>query len=291
MRFPDVLIIGAMKSGTTTLYRDLAENPAVFFPIDKEPNSLVSDDVLTDEGRAAYAAMFERARPDQICAEASTSYTKNPVFEGAAGRARQLLRPDLKLIYLVREPVARIVSHQHHELTSRKIAERDIDRLVREYPAPLDFCRYAWQAQFWIDAFGPEQLRIVRFEDFIRDRKGVVASLSTFLGIDSRTDLVDPEANYNKSEGKPRARGFLRAVNQSPAYRRVLRPLLSAKVREKIRHRILPKAPPRPDPPSRATIEFIYDTLGDDLEALRVMMGLDEPVWSRERALSKARDA
>ena len=98
MTLPHFLIIGGMKCGSTTLYRDLLTHPRVFFPIDKEPCNLCDDRVLTDAGRAEYEALFKRARPDQLCAEASTDYTKLPDRPGVAARALRVLGPELKLI-------------------------------------------------------------------------------------------------------------------------------------------------------------------------------------------------
>ena len=92
MRLPDFLIVGAQKAGTTSLYFDLLKNPAVFMPSDKELGNLLDDDVCTPPGRAAYAKRFRRARPDQLCGEATTSYTKLPDHPGVSDRARRVLR-------------------------------------------------------------------------------------------------------------------------------------------------------------------------------------------------------
>jgi hypothetical protein len=85
-RLPDFLIIGAMKAGTTSLYRDLLTNPAVFFPADKEPGNLTDDRVLAEAGRREYELLFRGAVEGQICGEASTTYTKEPDLSGAATR-------------------------------------------------------------------------------------------------------------------------------------------------------------------------------------------------------------
>lgn len=87
MRRPDFLIIGAMKAGTTTLYRDLVDHPNIFLPEQKEPNTLVmyGSDMrrIIDD----YASLFARSPQDAICGEASTAYTKRPDNEGVAARA------------------------------------------------------------------------------------------------------------------------------------------------------------------------------------------------------------
>lgn len=285
-RFPDFLIVGAMKAGTTTVFRDLATNPAVFFPLDKEPGNLETDAVLTPAGRAEYAAMFSAARTDQVCGEASTTYTKQPEFEGAAGRARELCGPDLSVIYSVREPVARIVSQHHHELLLGEVPA-DIDRAVREVPRLVGYSRYASQITPWIEAFGSERVRVVRFEDYVSDRPAGASSLCAFLGIAPRPDLVNPDAVFNRSQGKPVDRGVFNRLRQTAPYRRLIRPFVSTELRDRFRHVLLPKAAPRPDPPKPETVDRIIDAVADDAERLRVIMGRAEPVWDLEAIRQK----
>ena len=57
LRLPDFLIIGAMKAGTTSLYRDLDVNPNVFLAADKEPGDLARDAVREPRGLAGYARL------------------------------------------------------------------------------------------------------------------------------------------------------------------------------------------------------------------------------------------
>jgi len=278
---PDFLIIGAMKAGTTSLYRDLLTNPAVFMPLDKEPESLTRDDVLTDAGRREYEALFAGARDGQVTGEASTAYTKLPDYPGVPQRAVELLGRDLKVIYLVREPVARIASQHYHEFSAGTMDTRDIDEAVRKYPRLLNWTRYAMQARPWIDALGEDNVCIVRFECYIADRPACVAELSEWLGIDPRPDLVRADAVYNRSEGKPVITSGWRRVRLSGAYRRLVRPFVPTTLRDRLRELLFPKAPARPDPPTDETVKWIYDQLADDLGDLRGLMGLDEPVWLR----------
>ncbi|MHC4218058.1 MAG: sulfotransferase domain-containing protein, partial [Planctomycetota bacterium] len=175
MRLSDFLIIGAMKAGTTSLYRDLLDNPAVFMPVEKEPANLLSDEVCTSVGRRAYARHFERARPDQVCGEATTGCAKLPDIPGVPQRAKRVLGPKVKAIYLVREPVSRIISQHHHERSSRKIS-CDIDTAVREHSRFIDFSRYAMQITPWLEALGPEQVMLVRFETYVAQRLETVAA-------------------------------------------------------------------------------------------------------------------
>jgi len=282
MTLPNFLIIGAMKAGTTSLYRDLLTNPAVFMPLDKEPESLARDEVITEAGRAAYEALFAPAKPAHAArGEASTAYTKLPDFAGVPARARALLGRDLKCIYLVREPVSRIVSHHHHNVSAGIFTITDVNAAVREYPELLNWTRYAMQARPWIDAFGAGNVRIIPFERYTKERRACVADLSAWLGVPPRPDLVDIEAVYNRSEGKPVITEGWKRIRLSGAYRRVLRPLLPTPVRDRLRQMLFPKAPERPAPPTPATVDWVYDQLSADLADLRSIMGAAARVWDR----------
>jgi len=254
MTLPSFLIIGGMKCGSTALYRDLLTHPRVFFPMDKEPCNLCDDHVLTDAGRREYEALFKRATPDQLCAEASTDYTKLPDRQGVAERALRVLGPDLRVIYLVRDPIKRLISHHHHEY-SRGEMPSDIDDSIERFPALADYSKYAMQLEPWLETFGHDNIRVIRFEDYIADRPGVVASVEAFLGLDPRPELIEIDRVHNKSDGKPVARGAMGSLIRSGAYRRLLRPLMPLGLRGWVQRRILPKAPPRPPGPSKEQLE------------------------------------
>lgn len=286
MRLPDFLIIGSMKCGTTTLYFDLATSPDVFFPQDKEPETLASDDVLSQQGRRDYAKLFEAAGATLHCGEASTGYTKLPRFPRVPERARAVLGPDVKLIYIVREPVARIISHHNHETASGELS-MPLDRAVREYAPLIDYTCYAMQAQAWVEVFGRDHLRVVNFADYMRDRVGGARSLCEYLGARFVESAVDPQAVFNQSEGKPVQAGPFAALSQTFLYKRVVRPLVSPRVRQVFRRALLPKAPPKAAPPTPDTVDFIYDQLADDHVRLAALMGLPGPVWDRAKARAK----
>lgn len=286
MNLPGFLIIGAMKAGTTTLYRDLLTNPAVYMPVDKEPESLCRDETLTDRGRDAYAALFARARPDQVCGEASTAYSKLPDYPGVPARARRVLGPGLKLIYLVREPISRIISQHHHEHTIGRMPA-DINRAVQEHPRLLDYSRYAMQARAWIDEFGPEHLMIVRFEDYVADRRKWVSELSAFIGVEPKPELVEADRVFNRSTEKSLLVSPWRELSGSGVYRRLIRPLIPADMRWWIVRMVGERAPDRLDPPSEATLDRLIESLSEDAGSLQRIMGLSSPVWDLDAARNK----
>lgn len=280
MRLADFLIIGAQKSGTTSLYRDLEANPEVYFPMDKEPHDLASDAVLTEAGRAAYAAHFAGARADQRCGEASTGYTKRPTFEGVAERALRVLGPAARLVYVVRNPITRAISHHHFKVPGGQIPV-DVNRAVREDETLLAYGRYAYQLEPWLEAFGRERLMVVPFERYITERAAVVDEISAFLGVAPRGDLVHAEKVYNKGDERVLVRGIWR-LNQHPVYRRVIRPLMPRALKDRLKRRMLPKTTPRPEPPTRETVDWMIEQVAEDADRLASIMGTSGPVWDFE---------
>ncbi len=269
------------------MYFDLLKNPAVFMPSDKEPGNLLDDNVCTPHGRAAYAKRFRRARTEQVCGEATTGYTKLPDHPGVPDRARRVLGADLKVIYIVREPISRIRSQHHHERSGGRIS-CGIDEAVKRYPRFVDYCRYTMQITPWIETFGRDQVLILKFESYIAERQTVADAVSRFLGIDPAGDRVETDVVYNASGGKPVREGHFELVRSNVIYRNLVRPMLSAGARQSLRRFLLPRAPDHAETPSAATVRHIVDELTDDVRRLGEILGTGGPVWNLEDALVRA---
>jgi hypothetical protein len=275
MRVPNFLIIGAMKAGTTTLYRDLGSHPSVYFPVDKEPSNLVNDDVLGDKGWSEYGALFRKAGYDQLCGEASTAYSKLPDYPDVAQRAWQVCGPNLRVIYLVREPVSRIVSQFVHERSEgRADVPEDFDQAIHQIDRFINYSRYAMQIEPWLDTFGPSRVKVLSFEDYTRDRRGTIDAVSRFLEIQPRPDLIDEQTYYNASAGKPVPTWAWKWLIQNPVYRNVFRRFLSPAHRKLLRQRLLPKSQVQKPVLNQAVTDFIYEQLREDLHRLADLTGI-----------------
>lgn len=154
-RLPDFIIIGAMKAATSTVYRQLAAQRGIFMAEPKEPN-FFSDAERWALGLDWYRGLFAIAEPGDLCGEASTHYTKLPTFPEALPRLRAAL-PDVRLVYMMRHPVDRLISHFSHGWLERSI-DVPIDMAIETHPELIDYGRYAMQITPWLDAFGPEAI-------------------------------------------------------------------------------------------------------------------------------------
>lgn len=287
MTLPGFLVIGAMKSGTTTVYRDLSAQPRIFAPVDKEPEALLSDEVFTPQGLARYERLFRKARADQLCFEASTGYTKLPDLCGAAERAARL-RDEFggpgKAVYVVRNPVKRLISQHYHEYSAGEMGP-DIERAVREHPKLINYSKYTMQVGPWIEALGRENVKIVLFEQYMADRDGGLFELCGFLGVEFDPASLDMESRANRSEGKAVHNRLSRWMAANPVYRKLVREALSDGLRDKLRGLVSSKAPPRPGPPSEETVALIERAVWADAEKLGELLGLPGSPWSRSSAL------
>jgi sulfotransferase family protein len=207
---PRFLIIGAQKSGTTTLYEYLNQHPAVARAFTQEVHFF---DLNFTRGRSWYRAHFptvlereivrRRSRQNLITGEASAYYLFHPQV---CGRVRKTL-PEVRLIVVLRDPVERAWAHY---LDNRKIAFEDLSfeeaiaqegkRLAGERLRLQDDERassfayrehsylsrglYLDQVSQWREVFPPEQIHIVRSEDLLfNDPASAVERVQRFLGL------------------------------------------------------------------------------------------------------------
>lgn len=279
---PTFLVIGAMKAGTTSLCRDLEASPDVFFPTVKEPHTLCLDQVTTPVGRRRYAALFRHARPEQQRGEGSTGYTKLPQIKGVVDRALTVLGPSLKLVYIVRDPIDRIVSHHRHRVRGGD-GPADINEAVRTLPELVDVSRYALQLDPWLRAFGRENVCVVRFEEYIARRAEEIERVCTFLDVEPPTSTNALEVIHNAGTDAllpPRGiRALSRTVTRSQFYKRVIHPRTPAWVRDRLKAAVYtPSETPISEltPAKRA---WLVDQLADDAARFSEMIGQDGPWW------------
>lgn len=238
---PRFLIVGAMKAGTTTLYRDLVRHPDIWMPPEKEPETLVRQPDAA-AARRDYADLFRAAPAGAMLGEASTAYTKRPRHAEVAQRALEVCGPDLRVIYLRRDPVKRIVSHYRHDATLG-LTDLSFDAAVRADPDYIAFSRYDWQIAPWLAVFGDRVLQL-SFEDYIADRPGTAAQVCAFLGLDpARLPPPEVEKAFNASGSRPTTRNpLLRALVAAPFYQRRVKPLLPQGLKARAMAALLPRA-------------------------------------------------
>ncbi len=229
---PNFFIVGAAKSGTTSLADNLKQHPGVFISPVKEPFYFVSDYGLKDFD--SYLSLFEKAGGAKAIGEASTGY----LFDGSAASSIKKAFPDSRIIIILRNPADMAFSHwrfmqitgsesmgfteavSDKERHYRKTEE--FKRKARNWWASylyLERAMYSEQVKRYLDAFGKDRVRVYVFEEFVRDIKGSYKDVFSFLGVDK--DFT-PDLKVSNEGGEVRSR-FLRSIinDEYPLLKRV----------------------------------------------------------------------
>lgn len=234
MTTPDYILIGAMKCGTSTLAAQLGAQPGLFMTEPKEPNYF-SDDAIYAQGAAWYGALFADAAPGDLLGEASTHYTKRPELPETVTRMKAAL-PTVRLVYMIRDPMARIVSHYIHEWSQGVLSaplEVEIDR-----HAPLvDYGRYGWQIAPFVEAYGAEAILLTSLERMQADPGGELTRVARHIGCDAALSWIADQGAENVSAQRSRKLPLHGLLVDHPVATRLRQGLVPKAVRTWVRER------------------------------------------------------
>ena len=168
MALPNLIIIGAMKCGTSSMHNYLDAHPEISMSRQKELN-FFSFDRHWERGEDWYGRLFSSTAA--IRGESSPSYSKFPKVPHVPGRIKTLI-PSARLIYLVRDPVARIVSHYMHLRDDGK-EKRSLNEMLTEFEGNhyVECSRYHMQLQQYLDHFSQSQILVVSAEEMKENRQ------------------------------------------------------------------------------------------------------------------------
>lgn len=180
MRLPDFFIIGAMKAATSTLHDQLAAQPGLWM---SEPKELYffSDDPVWEQGLPWYADHFSGAKPTDICGESTTHYAKLPTYPNTIDRLKSTVT-DPRFIYIMRDPVDRLVSQYQHMTLEREISVSFEEAIAGTVPELVDYSCYARQLRPFIEAFGHQSILPVFFDHMLRSPQVELERVCDFLG-------------------------------------------------------------------------------------------------------------
>jgi hypothetical protein len=218
---PNFVVIGAQKSGTSSLYSYLNSHPQVFMSTPKEPQYFATERNWS-LGQEWYESLFRDAGEATAVGEASTVYTKHPVHHGVPERMARLI-PEARLIYLLRHPVERIRSHYEHLLRLGS-ESRPLAVAVLEDPKFVNYSSYAFQIEQYLDWFPRNQMLVVTSEDLRNKRRATLRRVFEFLGIDETWAPPQMDVEHNSTR-KLQGRSFARKLKQLPGYRTIGRAL------------------------------------------------------------------
>ncbi len=200
---PTFLVIGAQKAATTTLHDLLGQRPDVWMAPAKETNFFLEEGAWR-LGTEWYESHFDGGRRAAQRGEVSPGYTMFPFYRGVPERASSVV-PDARLVYVVRHPVARMVSSWAQGVTEG-VERADLVEAMLLRANYLLPSFYGLQAEQWLRAYPRERLLVVRSEDLEADEGGVLDRIATHLGLEPGWRPDAPATRRNASAGKRIAR-------------------------------------------------------------------------------------
>jgi hypothetical protein len=296
MALPNFIIIGAARSGTTSLYEYLRQHPQVYMSPLKETNYFLFGGEEPSFGgpdgrvvnrdsvyrREDYENLFA-GRTNQIAVgEASPKYLPTP---GTARRIRELL-PDARLIAILRNPVQQSLSQYSFRrrdgwepcATLAEAIEDEPRRLREGWAGGLYLQRglYARHLREYLEHFPPDRVRVYLYDELAADPDGLLRDLFRFLGVD---DSFVPEMSSRFNVSGEIRNPVLRFLwTRTHALQAALRPLLPKPVRLKVSS-FFTSRPKRKlvfDEEDRVRLR---DYFRDDIRELQAMIGKDLSSW------------
>ena len=200
LRYPTFVVIGAMRSGTTSLHAFFGSHPEVFMSPIKGP-ALFVDPTEPIRYPSKYTSLAEKRRnlsDEELIAELTRTYSGEPHFGEATDLYTRYpaitsnvpdkmlqLNPGMKLVYLLRHPVDRLVSQFRFEQTKpRNAPQNDLAQYLRCSHDAISTSRYYRQLTRYLDAgFSPERMHVIVLEELLRNPREEWKRVCRFLEV------------------------------------------------------------------------------------------------------------
>lgn len=284
MHKPNLFIIGAMKSGTTSLHNYLNYHPDIFMCEPKEPEYFV-EELNYSKGEDWYLSQFASAGRAKYIGESSTGYTKLPVYKGVPEKIKAF-NPDAKFIYIMRDPIERIISHYWYSVSTTamnydgysKLETRDMVTAVAEDPEYIPYSDYATQLSPYLNEFGSESIYALTFEDLVDNMEKEVGGIFKWLGLDVLDKFPSEHGVWNKTPStiqRFKGKGGLQRFRSSGLWS-LMSPLIPDSIKQSIKSSIaenVEKETPR------ELLKYLRPIILPKIESLENMLQRDFNQW------------
>lgn len=282
MVMPDLFLVGAPRSGTTSLYTYLKQHPEIYLSVLKEPHYWSRDlsrppQAVTDED--LYLGLFAAAGDARWVGEGSVWY----LHSAAAARGIAEASPAARILVMLRRPVDMMFSlHGLYTRTGNEdlpafedaLAAEEERRRGERIPAAAYFpegllyteaARFSPSLRRYLEHFGRDRVHVVLFDDFVADTPRAFNRVAEFLGVDPN---FVPEFDLEKANRLIRPK-VLEQLRRTP-------PEVRAPMRGGgRRHTVARREKPSPELRRRLNKHF-----ADDIAELAELLGRDLSFWT-----------
>ncbi len=268
-----------MKSGTTSLYHYLRSHPDIFIPAIKEP-CFFSNKTIWERGIKWYESLFNGYGNSKAIGEASTNYTKYPIFPNVPERIASI-ESKMKLIYILRHPIDRIYSqYVHNFYFGNEI--NSIEDVIMNKPQYIQISLYYKQIDQYLKYFPKEQLLIIILEDMEKDALKIIKNVFEFLNVE--TTFIPPNITERRNQTKYK-RGpdnkLMKILKKLPIYHNISS-RLSDNIKAKFKV-LLKRKIESPELLSNELYNILVEEVSGDLEKLRTFLKRDLKCWNMNK--------
>lgn len=292
---PDFLIIGASRSGTTSLHYYLEEHPEIFM---SNPKELRFFDIDSNYYRGApfYQQYFQNASPDQVKGESSPPYfhkgitfkskesSKFDLNDDSASRIKSML-PNVKLIITLRNPVMRLYSQYLKNLGQGRETCLEVSEAIQEeldgkrHYSKSSLCwlyknTYSVHLERWFSLFSREQILVLIFDEWINDTGNSLRNICTFLEVNPVHQFTRKNVSKNTKK-EPRSYTInsmrykmFKNTGLGGFFGKVIDRLNSKKSSRHI---------------TSSEYDTIYSILKDDIDKVEEITNIDLDIWRSKR--------
>jgi len=179
---PNLIVIGAQKSGTTSLHYYLGLHPQISMSREKELEFFM-EDRNWHKGIEWYKSHFMTGA--KVRGESSPNYTAYPMWDGVPERMHSVI-PDTKLIYILRDPIERMLS-QYVQYRSVGLDDKPVEIAFESLDNDNTYARrsrYFMQLQQYLKYFSSSKILVITAEDLLNERRKTLEKVFAFLSVD-----------------------------------------------------------------------------------------------------------
>ena len=271
------IILGAMKSGTTSLFRYLAQHPQIAPCREKEPAFFSHD---YEKGYDGYLSLWNKKDiSNKILLEASTNYTKYPSFSVSSENMLDFLKKydvSLQLIYIMRNPFDRIESQYTHSYA--RYTQKSMEERLDPHGHLMNVSRYAMQLDQYYKKFDAKNILLLDFDQLLKDPQALLQKVCRFLEIDTDFEFSSLDMAHNISQGTVVTRPIHVLYKKYP-FMKLLGKCLPSGLKNWIRKYILRKKIMTPFTLTKKQRQKVHEALRKDMTRLHKKYGVDVSRW------------